>query len=96
MQKLDIEAVIEVAPGSDLDTIRTEFAAAVTAYLRGLSFQRGAEITYNMITAKLMHVAGVTDFFRFTVNGGESNIIMDDYGTAELGELQVTVNSRRS
>lgn len=83
---VSVHVILDTA--TTADTVRTQLAAAVTAYLKTLTF-RASTLVYHRIAGALMNLDGVLDFSALTVNDGTANISLGDTQSPVLGTVEV-------
>lgn len=69
--------------------VQTQFEQLLDQYCKDLAFAENT-VVYNRIAYMLLSIDGVEDFTALTINGGESNIQLDDNEVPVLGEVTVT------
>lgn len=78
---VSVEAVIVRDDTYDIDDIRAEITAAMSEYLAGIAFKKGAPLSYYKIGDIIFNTPGVDDIIDYTLNGGNASL------TAGFGEF---------
>lgn len=80
--EIAITAVVVLQEGAALQTVKTDFQAAIQAYIAQTAFDHPF-LSYNRIAFLLMGVDGVRDYTALTLNGTQDNIDL------QLGQVPV-------
>lgn len=86
---LTVAATVVLDGSVAAEDVRTQFEQLLDEYCKDLSFSQDT-VVYNRIAYMLLSIDGVEDFTALTVNGGESNIVLEDNQVPVLGEVTVT------
>lgn len=86
-----ISASVTLAEGYNLLSVQAAAESDLRAYLREIAFKKETTyLSYAQISRRLSAVDGVLDHTGLLVNGGTSNISLDDRQTPALGEVVLT------
>jgi len=72
------------------DEIKTAFQGEVAEYFKTIAFS-GKPVSYNKLIYCLMSTAGVFDHSTVTVNGGDSNLVLEEDEVPYLDEVELSV-----
>lgn len=100
---VSVAATLSLAAGVDVDAVRAQFTAALTAYLSTLAMTgfgayynaemdtpAGIKISYHMVAALLMACTGVLDFTGLQLNGDTDNLTLGAADVPVLGTVMLT------
>lgn len=86
---VSVSASVSIDAGTTKAAVQAAFVAALSAYLRGISFSKYT-LVYNRIAALLQDVDGVQDYSGLTVNGGTANIPIGADQVPTMGTVNIT------
>ncbi|WP_297422080.1 baseplate J/gp47 family protein [Clostridium sp.] len=72
----------------DSNDAQSKIESAITEYLQSIAFEQNY-VSYQMIGNKILNIEGITDSSLLTVNGGTSNIMLEDTEVAVLGVVTI-------
>lgn len=83
-----INVSVTVQTTLDSNTAQSKIESAITEYLQSIAFEQNY-ISYQMIGNKILNIEGITDSSNLTVNGGTSNVTLEDTEVAVLGVVTI-------
>lgn len=86
---VDVAATVVLDGTRSAQGVQEQFRQLLDEYLKSIAFVSSAVI-YNRIAYMLLSIDGVQDFTALTVNGGETNITLEDNQVPVVGEVSVT------
>lgn len=87
---IDISAAVTLAQGYTLQQVRGDFEQLLASYLRETAFEL-TYVSYARIGTLLLSTPGVLDYAGLSLNGGMTNIALDDEEVPVLGTLTLEV-----
>lgn len=87
---LNVSARILIASGANLGIVQTEFEEVLDKYLKNKAFN-AEYISLARVGNLLMSVSGVEDYAELSINGGQSNILLEDEEIAVMGAIRLEV-----
>ena len=89
--EIAVSASVTIAEEAELGAVTEAVKANLTDYLREIAFAKGVSyVSYAQIAAAILSEEGVLDHKDLTVNGGTSNVPLEDRQTPVLGEVHLT------
>ena len=89
--EIAVSASVTIAEEAELSAVTEAVKANLTDYLREIAFAKGVSyVSYAQITSRINATEGVLDHKDLTVNGGTSNVPLEDRQTPVLGEVHLT------
>ena len=89
--EIAVSASVTIAEEAELGAVTEAVKANLTDYLRDIAFAKGVSyVSYAQITSRINATEGVLDHKDLTVNGGTSNVPLEDRQTPVLGEVHLT------
>lgn len=86
---INISATLQLATGSTLEEVKAQIQNGVKAYLETLAF-KDPLVRYTRIANVLLDIPPIIDYSNLLVNGGTSNIEINQGSVAILGNVVVT------
>lgn len=83
-----INVSVTVQTTLDSNTAQSKIESAITEYLQSIAFEQNY-ISYQMIGNKILNITGITDSSNLTINGGTSNVTLEDTEVAVLGVVTI-------
>ena len=89
--EIAVSASVTIAEEAELGAVTEAVKANLTDYLREIAFAKGVSyVSYAQITSRINATEGVLDHKDLRVNGGTSNVPLEDRQTPVLGEVHLT------
>jgi uncharacterized phage protein gp47/JayE len=88
--EIDVEIDIVLSSGYDEETVKANIEESITEYLFGIAFEE-AIISYARTGTAILTSEGVEDYSNLEINGGTSNIAIDEEEVAILGTVSINV-----
>ena len=85
---IDVVAAVIIKPSTTLNAVIDAFSAALSAYLASITLNDYL-IVYNRVGYILLDIPGVVDFTSLLVNGGTSDIVLDEDEVPVVGNVEV-------
>ncbi len=85
---INVEAHVILDGTTTIDKVKAAFLEQLNIYLRSIAFEKYT-LVYNRIAYMLLDIAGVADYTSLTINGGTTNIAIDDNQVPVLGNVEV-------
>lgn len=86
---INVTAAVTLDGSAPLSQVKTEFEAALDAYLMELAFS-ASTLRYNQVAYLLLSIQGVSDFTALTINGGTGNVSIGDEQVPVKGTVTLT------
>lgn len=86
---IHVAATLSIDAGTTIAQVQSDFEAALTAYLRTLSFEQYT-VPYTKIGYLLAGIDGVLDYANLTINGGTSYIAIEEEQVPQTGTVVFT------
>ncbi|MFD0675151.1 baseplate J/gp47 family protein [Cohnella sp. GCM10027633] len=85
-----VAASVTLAAGYSLADVQEAFEATITEYVKSAAFE-STYVSYARIGTLLLGTPGVIDYAVLTVNGGTSNVSLDDDQVPTVGTVELEV-----
>lgn len=86
---INISAQIKLTKSRELSEIKADIEKRIVSYLNDIVF-KDSSLLYNKIGYIILDTEGVVDYTRLTVNGGSTNITINENELVVKGSLEVT------
>lgn len=89
-KEIDLEAVVILAPGYNLETVSTDFTNFINNYFKSIAFTT-AYVSHAKIGTLLLGTDGVIDYSDLHLNGSSANVLLLDNEIPLLDSLSLEV-----
>lgn len=86
---INVSATLTLDPAYTLAQVQPAIETAITEYLKSIAFRQDY-VSYAKIGSLILDTPGVLDYANLTVNGGASNVVIDNEQVAILGTVTLT------
>lgn len=89
-KNIDINCTLVLKKGYTVDIIKPEIEKEIKKYLKEIAFVKNY-VSYALLASWILNVEGVVEWTEFTINGGHSNIIIEEKEVAIMGSVIINV-----
>ena len=86
---VSVAAVLQLAEGAALETVKTEFLKKLEEYFQELALQKDT-VPYNRVAFLLLSIPGVDNFTALSLNGGEADLSIPKGSVPVFGEADIS------
>jgi uncharacterized phage protein gp47/JayE len=86
---IDVSATLTLTNGTDLNVVKAEITDNITAYFKRIGFVETV-VRYTQIANAILDVNGVIDYTDLRVNGGTSNVALNDDEVPVIGAITLS------